>query len=328
MPTQVSQQYPELLHYTKFNGLSGILSSGTLWASDARFLNDSSEITHFFNERLPVLVREDAHTFAMELSRHPEHLARMISDGGIDSVVDKEADCWHSALRNATFEVNRPFVLSFSAPRDERVRQSGLLSQWRGYGTDGGFALVFDTQKLEALLTAEAHAHRYAHVQIGDVYYHGVDAKEQAAAADIAEYEEIVHQGITRLMWGGTADETERFYEAITALSCLYKHWGFWEEREVRVVAVLASDEVRKAAEPNAPPHKEVHAFERHGQQIPYIELFANIAAANPRFRLPLKRVIVGPHKNREAHTEKVRELLANGGYDAEVIPSEIPYIG
>jgi hypothetical protein len=324
----LSKQYPELLHYTNSGGLRGILSSSSLWATDATFLNDSSEITHFFDERLRKIVLEDAHNYAMELGRTPQYLARMISDGGIDTVVGMEADAWHSTLRQVTLAMNRPFVLSFSGPSDERIRQSGLLSQWRGYGIDGGYALVFDTQKLEALLTDEAHSHHYMHVQIGDVYYHGVDEEVQAAAPDVAEYEAIIHQGVSRLLRGGTAAETERFYEAITGLSCLCKHWGFWEEREVRVVAIPASEEVARDGEPKTPPQKEVKSFDRRGQQIPYIELFDTVASTNSGVRLPIQRVIVGPHRNREAHAESVRELLANGGYDAEVVQSEIPYIG
>jgi hypothetical protein len=328
MATLVSQLYPELLHYTTLDGLRGIISSGCLWASDATFLNDSSEITHFFDQRLRKLVLEDARKYAIELARVPQYLARMIGDGGIDKVVDMEADTWSSTLRRVTLAMNRPFVLSLSGPSDVRVQHSGLLSQWRGYGGGGGYALVLDTQKLEAMLVAEARAHHFMHIQIGDVYYDGIDPQVQPATPDVAEYEKIVHQGVSRMMRGGTADETERFYEAVTALSCLYKHWGFWEEREVRVVVVPASDEVANAGETHAPPRKEIKSFSRGEKHVPYVELFSTVEAADGQVRLPVKRVIVGPHKDRELHAEAVRELLASKGYAGEVVQSEIPYIG
>jgi len=328
MPTPVSQQYPELLHYTTFAGLRGILSSGCLWATDAAFLNDSSEISHFFDERLRELIAEDAGQCALELARVPQYLERMNRDGGLERVVGLEVDAWHSTLRRVTLSMNRPFVLSLSGPSDERVQHSGLLSQWRGYGGDGGFAIVFDTQALEFMLRAEASAHHYMHVQIGDVYYHGIDPKIQPATPDVTDYEEVVHQGVRRMMRGGTAEETERFYEAVTALSCLYKHWGFWEEREVRVVAVPASQEVASAGEPQAPPQKEVHFFRRGEREVPYIELFSAARLAGAPGPLPIKRIIVGPHKNREVHAESVRQELVSAGYTAEVVQSRIPYIG
>ena len=224
--------------------------------------------------------------------------------------------------------MNRPFVFSLSGPSHERVQHSGLLSQWRGYGVGGGYALVFDSHKLESMLTAEDAAHQYMHVQIGNVFYHGIDPKIQPATPEVAEYEEIVHQGVRRMMRGGTADETERFYEAVTALSCIYKHWGFWEEHEVRVVAIPASQEVAAAAESQAPPQKEVCFFNRDDQKVPYIELFSGMRLGGATIPLPIKRVIVGPHKNREIHAELARHALESAGYKAEVFQSEIPYIG
>lgn len=252
----------------------------------------------------------------------------MVNDGGIDKIVSMEADAWQSTLRRVTLSMNRPFVLSLSGPSDARVQHSGLLSQWRGYGSDGGYALVLDTRKLEAMLADEAQMHHYLHVHMGDVYYHGVDLCIQPATPDVAEYEAIVHQGISRMMRGGTAEETDRFYEAVTALSCLYKHWGFWEEREVRVVVVPASGEVTNAGEQHVPPRKEIKSFVRSEKQVPYVELFDAVALEDAVGKLPVKRVIVGPHRNRELHSGCVKELLASKGYAATVVQSEIPYIG
>jgi hypothetical protein len=140
----------------------------------------------------------------------------MINDGGIDKIVELKADAQRSILRCVTLAMNRPFVFSLSGPSDERVQHSGLLSQWRGYGVGGGYALVFDSHKLESMLMAENAAHHYMHLQIGNVYYHGIDPKIQPATPEVAEYEEIVHQGVRRMMRDGTAEKTERFYEAVT----------------------------------------------------------------------------------------------------------------
>jgi hypothetical protein len=328
MPIPVSQQYPELLHYTTLAGLTGILSSGCLWATDANCLNDSSEITHFFDERLSDLVVAEARKYAFELARVPENLARMVSYGGIDKTVEDTVGCWVSKLRLVTLSMNRPFVLSLSGANETRVQESGLLSQWRAYGNDGGYALVLDTKALEKMLALEADSHHYMHVQIGDIFYNGIDPENQPATADVAEYEAIVRQGVSRLLRGGTAEETGRFYEAITALSCLCKHWGFWEEHEVRVVAVPASDEVAIAGAPNAPPQKQVKSLVRGETPLAYVELFAHCNSQDPRGKLPIKRIIVGPHRNSAAHEVHVKELLVRNGYALNAVRSKIPYIG
>lgn len=328
MSIPVSQQYSELMHYTTLTGLSGILSSGCLWATDAAFMNDSSEITHFFDERLKELIKEDARHYAIELAREPRYLERMIQDGGIEHGVDLATNELFSKLRESTLEFNRPFVLSLSGSRDERVRHSGLLSQWRGYGDDGGYAIVFDTQKLESMLSAEATANYYMFTQFADVYYLGIDPTIQPATPDINESEDIVHQGVRRLLKGGSAEETEMFYDAITALSCFCKHWGFWEEREVRVVVLPANQQVTLEGLSQARPPKEVHYRNRGGQKLPYVELFSSLGLAGATASLPIKRIIVGPHKDRVKHAESVRKALACAGYAVDVVQSEIPYIG
>ena len=46
------EKYPGLMHYTTGAGLTGIISTDCLWASRALFLNDTTEMAHFFDARL------------------------------------------------------------------------------------------------------------------------------------------------------------------------------------------------------------------------------------------------------------------------------------
>lgn len=55
---KVSDVYPELVRYTTPSGLKGIIESQCLWASHARFLNDSKEIDYFFAARCASLLEE------------------------------------------------------------------------------------------------------------------------------------------------------------------------------------------------------------------------------------------------------------------------------
>jgi hypothetical protein len=328
MPTPVSHAYPELMHYTTYTGLHGIVTSGCLWATDASHLNDASEITHFFESRLKDVIANTVRKRGIELARSPDILAKIITRGGFDSVIEDETNATIMALREATISMNRPFVLSLCGASDLRVSHSGLLSQWRGYGSDGGFAIVFDTAALESALRSEAERYHYMHVQMGDVYYEGIDPTVQPAAPDFAEAEEIVRTGVERLLRGGTAEETDGFYQAVTGLSCLCKHWGFWEEREVRVVVVPSSQEVLDADPDSSRITKPIRHFTRGTAQIPYIELFSPKypPAANPL--LPIKRVIVGPHRDACDRTKRAEALLRENGYRAIVEKSKIPYLG
>ncbi len=328
MPVPVSHVYPELLHYTTAPGLRGIVSSGCLWATDAAFLNDASEISHFFDVRLKDVIGRTVRQRGIELAQSRDVLAKMTMEGGFDKVIDAETNAMVRSLKEVTLSMNRPFVLSLCGASDLRVAQSGLLSQWRGYGSDGGYAIVFDTAAMENALRSEAERHHYMHVQMGDVYYEGIDPAIQPAKPDFDELEQIVRTGVDRMLRGGTAEETEGFYQAVTSLSCLCKHWGFWEEREVRVVVVPASQEVIDADPDTGRPSKEVRTFSRGTVEVPYVELFASPDSNSPRPLLPITRVIVGPHRDSDDRLKQAEALLKEHGYNATVQKSDIPYLG
>lgn len=57
-------------------------------------------------------------------------------------------------FRDGLIGVNDVYVASLCNPSDQ-APDHGLLSQWRGYGQDGGYAVVFDRAGLSAALEHE-----------------------------------------------------------------------------------------------------------------------------------------------------------------------------
>ncbi len=101
-------QVPErLYHYTTINGLMGILPNSSIWASDARFMNDSSELS-----------------YATDL---------------IVRVVDEELEKVADPALKELFELRRGFTAIFDFGYEPRpfiacfCEDGDLLSQWRGY---------------------------------------------------------------------------------------------------------------------------------------------------------------------------------------------------
>ena len=329
MPKNVAEEYAELTHYTSAAGLFGIISSDCLWASHAAFLNDAQELTHFFDERLYELAGHEIRSYAEYLASDPENAKIIEADGGLGPRVENESRAWVAGLRTATLTLNNPFVFSMSGTNDPLVQANGLLSQWRGYGVDGGYAITFDTKGLDALLQIEESTYMYQHALWGDVHYYGIN-DVQPSSAEVEEAEATVRKGIAHLVRGGTAEETEGFYQAISSLSCLFKHWGFREEREVRIVAIPTdrelADKERALGDTRIP--KTVKAFPRGGLLVPFIELFYRSSSNEIPKSLPIKRVIVGPHAEAAVRARSLERLLVAYGYKAEVVCSTIPYIG
>ncbi len=123
--SQYQRQRPPLLfHYTKIPGLIGILKEGNLWATDFRFLNDSSEL---------------------------EYARELIFNRIEKEISSREKSAKHRVFWERCKEVfktrpsNYRFLLCFCENGD-------LLSQWRGYtGGSVGFCIGFDSTIINEL---------------------------------------------------------------------------------------------------------------------------------------------------------------------------------
>jgi hypothetical protein len=329
MARTVPEAHSELLHYTSVSGLMGILDSGSLRATSSAFLNDYTEISLFFETRLAKILEAGIRA---ELTADPQLqvLPQFASTSQeADVVVARYANEMADAIRTTTERFNEPYLTCFSAPANNRVRNDGILSQWRGYGKDGGYALVFDTKKLEELLKIEGSSFWYQHAQWGDVHYHQDDDDLATADPEIHEAEHSLRTAIGRFIKNPESSELESTFEPVATLSCLYKHWGFHEEREVRIVAIPPNEELLREgrAAGELRPVRPRNVFVRAGTPVPYLDLFAQ----NPRseeFRLPVQRVIVGPHPQSQLRRKAVEQILRTRGIKAEVVVSQIPYNG
>ena len=328
MQRTVPEAHSELLHYTSAAGLLGILESQSLRPTNSAFLNDSMEIALFFEQRLAKIVES---AIRKELAADPAlqvlpQFAKTPQEA--EAVIARYVMDMADAIRTTTQRFNEPYFACFSAPANKRIRTDGLLSQWRGYGKDGGYALVFDSQKLEDALKAEGTSFWYQHAQWGDVHYYQDDDDLQSAEPEIHAAEDALRDCIGKFIKNPVPSELESTFEPMATLSCMYKHWGFHEEREVRIVAIPPNAELvregRTAGELR--PVRDRKTFLRGGTPVPYLDLFAH--PEGDAFRLPVLRVIIGPHPQSQLRRIAVEEILRTRGLEAEVVLSSIPYVG
>lgn len=324
----VVEEYAELYHYTSAAGLQGIVTTQQLRATNISFLNDAEEHTLYLDRRLPSVLERAVRSGLDEVVKMPARHDLIEQYGGYEKAVKYSLNGLLAAIRQTTLSFNEPYITSFCGAKEERIKRHGLLSQWRAYGVDGGYAIVFDTEGLDSLLKEEALKFEYQFLRWGDVNYHDDANEEETALEEIRESEEILKAGIVEFLKVAESERLEPIFDAITALSCLTKHWGFHEEKEVRIVAVRTADEVTKMIEENsgARLYKRVHHFLRGGVPVPYIRLFDGITSL-PDKKLPIKAVIVGPHPDKIKRQKSVDLLLAQNGIKADVTVSEIPYL-
>lgn len=323
MSQSVVEAHPRLHHYTTAAGLQGIVESQQIWATSIAYLNDAEEHTGFYDRRLARLM-EPALREGLTTRAQTDAGRRQIErNGGIDVAIKIGLDEFIPMFRSATLAFNNPFIASFCRVTDQ-VANDGLLSQWRGYGTDGGYAIEFDTAALEQLLRLEQAKYYYQYSVWGDVEYYNQNSSEAPVHAETQEWETGLKNAVRDYVLDPRPDRLGEMLEPLTALSCLHKHRGFSEEAEVRIVALPTNDDIfqEALADGEKRPRRLIKFRATNGVLVPYISLFGNGE------KLPIRRILVGPHPDKIKRQWAVRQMLAQHGVEAEVTSSDIPYLG
>lgn len=275
-----------LYHYTTASGLLGILTTQTIRATDVRFLNDAREALYARDLVLNAISQMDNPVL------RPDHFAH---------------DLGHYAVE--TFEEYKRYFFETLASTDFGVYaacfcESGdLLSQWRGYGAEHGYAIELDAAKLAAVSGSPAMytpASRLIEVRYGS-----------EAAADIAS-EAVRAVGDFNLNHPGV----KSYYKAleVSALLATVKDPAFRQEEEWRLLAALEPE--GPAGGPGA-PESLVKYRSTSMAIVPYIELPFAIDA--------IRSIRLGPGNYGDVREAGVRKLLASLGSSAAVSRSEVP---
>ena len=111
---------PVLYHYTNASGLKGILETGSLWATDAEFLNDAQEL-QFGRSELCHALR--AHAESLYSSDRPEYFGS--PEYSRATIVQSAVHYLETGNVNEPITGERMYVACFCTDDD-------LLSQWRG----------------------------------------------------------------------------------------------------------------------------------------------------------------------------------------------------
>jgi len=317
--------HPELHHYTRYTALESILGTNTLRATHYRQLNDTLEITMLKAALVEALIPRFIKIVADRQDN--EKIQRAVAEtGGIESAARNAAEGLVGAFydvsfgRPESFSFAEPYITSFCTHAGRPYEmENGLLSQWRGYGGDGGFCLVFDTVELNRMLGLEFDAHYYVHANLLPVVY--ADGSQPVDALFPTLLERFVNYFSTVLDRDEPPVLDDAFSPFVAGVSC-YKHQGFREECEIRAVLIPGSQEVADRVRAENPdvslaPLKQFHTDNR-GRSC--VTVFSDVDA-----KLPVKRIIVGPSRHQADNIERARALV---GSSIPIVASETPFIG
>lgn len=326
----VVEKHSELYHYTTEAGLYGILETQTLHATHYKYLNDTSELTIMI-DKLKLVIGPAIKEVYYELASKSQKTAEQIEQsGGIDKLYINDTNAivntlWRVSLGiTGPYKFFLPFIVSFCSHTIDYEKKNGLLSQWRAYGRDSGYAIVFKTKELCDLLKMETDTFFYNHGGLGDVIY---DGEDELFSEDFSELIAVFKRVAPGYLKGGYQSLEELFGPFVGAIT-RYKHRAFIEEKEVRLFLspqdhlILASLKSETPPKIKADDPRILKKIRFKPNLTPHIAVFERTNE-----RLPISQIIVGPHRDKDLRHEKLKRYVELKGLPIEIACSETPLV-
>jgi hypothetical protein len=294
-----------LFHYTRQVGLDGILSSNKIRATHYRFLNDTMERQLGLDAYKNAICKNARKHFGSEKS------------------AEVLAEYFRRSYTNALDAYTVSFCTSYAKGeyqekgQDEDGRGGDRLSQWRGYATGvQGYCLAFDFELVQQIqqLAPNRCYHSFCNYSEGSIdqlveTHVGELFKSQLFSPEDLESIDGLHTALKQNL--ETKNKVTEFIVNFLLLCGVFKHVGFQEENEYRVVRFMLQGE----------PNPEKVLF--RPDNAPYIEIPLNLFAEYS----PLRAIFVGPSADRDRAACILRiQLRQMGLSQVEVVESKIPY--
>lgn len=313
-----------LFHYTTAAGLIGIVKEQLLFATHANYLNDTAELQILESLLIPQISAE-FRDIIPRLQAVNAFLPGLMDSFG-ESIFDSEANNACRSVMKAIENVSPFYVTSFCMHGvDTDEYDHGLLSQWRGYGR-GGFAIQFDEAELDKLTVMESERRSFQMLATRQVAYddHKAHANLKnfeglgASALGVAFRSKVpvlaARPDVAQIL--SDRDVSSYINAFITTVPFL-KTARFREENEYRLVA-NATAPSRIHEDIRVPVKVHFRDNPSSGSIVPYIRLFEA-----PSMALPIRKVIVGPHRDQENQSKAARLLLDQYELDVPVVVSD-----
>ena len=227
----------ELFHYTSFEAFESIIRSQVLRATHFWHTNDETEFVHVSGP-----MRQALAPIVERIAKGPPPDQKLLEaiqlHGSVDTFVQSEVGHIFRVAFNhmrecgPQFGMAPAFICCFCDHSDDDAytQENGLLSMWRGYGSDG-VALVFDCEKLKACLDRERAEFKYlGHGQLLEVAY---SLKDDVFKQHFGDFVALLECNARKYLIDHKSDVD--FHKLLLQAAAGYKHHAFVEEREVRI---------------------------------------------------------------------------------------------
>jgi hypothetical protein len=209
---QFYRKQPLLAHYTSIEVLEKILCNNEVWLSNPLFMNDLEEVRFGIDHSEPLVLANSRIASVLKTSER-----RLL----FNTEYSREVSLFRG---DHVFDTYVPCMSEHPKKSDDT---DGILSMWRGYGSNGsGAAIVFDSSKINLM-----HSSAF---MIAKVAY--ATGRERGAWID-----KTIERFCAILAQADLPDErlslaAAMLFERIKIFALFSKHLGFQEEKEWRAV--------------------------------------------------------------------------------------------
>jgi hypothetical protein len=273
--------YPQVLfHYTSAPALLGIINSNKIWATNIRYMNDSSELSYTYE-----LANEIINGMR---SKEKNKIVQYFFECFADYIKGNN-------LYNDFFDV---YAFCFCENGDQ-------LSQWREYAERGiGYAIGFNAEMI-----TDKHVQRYKNYGLVKVIY------ERSAQIKYLEY--VITSCLSELISLAKLCNKVRVAElvfefcraldaGISSYAVQYKDEAFQEEKEWRIVYIQPSVDIID----------EIKFKFSNKILIPYVELDLTGSSEAVTNKLPITSIMQGPQSHPEIGSYSLKLFLKQNHYE------------
>ena len=303
-----------LLHYTSGSGLLGILCKNEIWSTAYYCANDESELSAGKDVLTP-LFRSKTH----EMVQTADPRVRTFRNRGVD--IRDYAEQFEQTLLSLALNFFCVYITCFCKPSSKEDFLHGLLSQWRGYGIDGGYALQLSRSKLQARVE-QAQKVEGLNFELQDVYYSPDSPLKDEVLKHSEAFTEAYLDHLDMLVNLDFKNEPMRSpianlaggpLESLLDFLIHTKNGHFSEEKECRM-SVLEPVSSGSGLLP-------VDYFDRNGLLVPFTRTPSSFNVLDC-----VDWIIVGPGPRIGNRFNSVTQMVRKMGLRIRVRPSHIPF--
>lgn len=304
-----------LFHYTTAEGLKGILTTGKIWSTAYYCTNDDSELSVGRG-----LLRPIFNNVADKLIEEKDSRVAIFASRGVDIKIYSRN--FEQIIISRALSVISVYITCFCVANNKEDFNHGILSQWRGYGIDGGYAIQFDKEKLLDSID-KVHKSDNLNYFLEEIFYSSDNKLKSDVLSFEKEFISAFDEYLSELakpinfnkfnLSNPTINLLNGPLEALFAYLIHTKNEHFSEERENRL----------SYFQPHEPSSHflKVKFYNRSGLLVPYIETPSSFNLLDC-----IDWIVVGPSPHSEKRFQSVRSLIKQSGKKIAIRPSHIPY--